>query len=270
MSDNLNFEEVQRLLGFGAFMELQRDMLSPEVKVWRRKVTGVSRVRKGGDQSKLRAIAVKYEPIQPKNPNHVDPGSIETGLTGPGQAPELIGRIAKEAVGKWCTFYQSNTAKSDDNPHGFRQLVWLEPQGRSDNSRGEERPPQAAQAPAQAPPPQAPPPQPPAGVTADGEISPGPPGETPSQRARRLHEEQQRRPFTDETPPPQATHAPIEYHEDTNGNWGQQAATNLGQELREKHQQARDQAKQLQPGEEPFRIPADEWWPGHWGDAPWL
>lgn len=241
MTDQLTFEEVQRSLSFGAFMELQRDLLSPEVKVWRRKVLGVSRVKKGGDQSKLRAIMIKYEPIQPKNPQHTDPGTIETGLTGPGKAPELVGQIAKESIGKWCTFYQSNTAKSEDNPHGFRQLVWIEP----DSAAAPASAPQPAAQQQQRATAPAPAPQP-------AQASTAPAGETPSQRARREFQEQQQRPFDADDKPrePHAPANPVQY--DPAMTSQQQAATNLGHELREQHAAAREQAKQLQPGEEPF------------------
>jgi len=145
------------------------------VKPWRRKVTNVTVKQKGGPESKLKAIVVHYEPQESRNPQHKDPGAIETALI-PNASAELVGKIAKESIGQWCTFFQTNVQKSEDNPHGFRQLVWIEP---TDTRR--QQPPQ------QQPAPQTVAPQP----THPQSAPTAPADMTPSQRARWEHEQAQ-------------------------------------------------------------------------------
>lgn len=69
-----------------------------------------------------------------------DPGFIETDwLSSPGGL--LVANIAKANKGKRALFYKLNVGVSDEAPHGYRQLLWIQPLGVAPPAQqGEESP----------------------------------------------------------------------------------------------------------------------------------
>ena len=119
----MNYNDVAQRLSFAELTRLQAVLSHPETKVWRRKLVAVSKVRKGSGENPGQVVSVKYEPQS--RGQQQDPGAIETSWL-PDPTVTMIGETAKAGAGMWAVFYQTNIGKTDDRPHGYRRLVWLE------------------------------------------------------------------------------------------------------------------------------------------------
>jgi len=194
VTDQLSFTDVANLLPFGAFLKLQQQISSDDCAVYVRKITGVTRRDRSKDPDRNAFIGVvKYEAR--KGGKFQDPGEIVTDWLE-NDAAKLVCEIAKENVGSMALIFQLNKDKSEDQPSGFREIVWLQPLSKP---RRESATPVERREP-----------DPPRVVYREAEPvsheTSYPHEESRSEKARREHTEHQERPFTEEA---EAQPAPV-------------------------------------------------------------
>lgn len=116
------FNDLAAVLPFADFMRLQRQMTNPETKTYIRTITGAVKVPRGQHGSAVGKVT--YEPVP--GGQFEDSGEIQTNwLNDP--VSTMICQTAKEVAGQRCVIFQLNKDKSEAQPSGFRECIWLEP-----------------------------------------------------------------------------------------------------------------------------------------------
>lgn len=113
------FKDLSEQLPVADFLRLQRYLADPETKTYIRVIGQVCRKSVGNGQVGV----VKYEPVT--GGAYEDPGEIKTSWL----TDQLALAVCSEAVslaGKRCLLFQLNKDKSDKQPNGFRELVWIQ------------------------------------------------------------------------------------------------------------------------------------------------
>ena len=115
-----SYNDLAAELPFVKFIELQAQVTHVDCKKWIREIAGVS-VKKLTEQG--RVLSIKYVPHD--HGQYKDSGEISTAWL-PDPVAQMIGEAAKANVGKKMLFFQLNRGHSEDQPSGFREIVWLE------------------------------------------------------------------------------------------------------------------------------------------------
>lgn len=117
---NHTYMELANVLPFHRFIQLQAQVTNPDCKKWVREISGVA-VKKLTDTG--RVLSIKYVPQD--HGQYKDSGEISTPWL-PDPVATMIGEAAKANIGKKMLFFQLNRGHSEDQPSGFREIVWIE------------------------------------------------------------------------------------------------------------------------------------------------
>ena len=149
----LTFTELAGILPVADFLRLQAQISDPECAKYVRKITGTKILDRSNDGNRKAEVGiVTYVPQT--GGKFEDPGEIPTNWISNDAVARMIGNIAEQNIGSMCLIFQLNKDKSDEQPSGFREIVWLQPLDRQPSST-------SAQSTYQAPPrDDAPPPEP--------------------------------------------------------------------------------------------------------------
>ena len=101
---------------------------NPECKHYVETVLNVTRITKGEGEFAGQKARIVYSEHERRTGNMVDPGWIETDWLDNPLAMALAKR-AKQSIGQRCVFHKLNVGHTDDQPSGYRQLLWLDPLG---------------------------------------------------------------------------------------------------------------------------------------------